>query len=489
MKHALDLWSFQGSVRRRAFLAAGLGLFAAKYPLDLLVSRAFHHAWSPLMYLSPRVSPLLRPGDDATYWLVLLAVALPFIAAGLSLSARRLRDMGLHPFWAGLFFLPFLHFVFFLALVIAPSKKELEPAPEAGPYRTNMAPPPAPPRLLTRLIPQGNVSSFLFGQILSLLLGLGAFVVTVQVHESLGAGLFVGVPFGMGFMTAFTTSYGGRVGAWRAIFYGSTTVVAAMLALLAVAWEGIACIVMASPILLVMSVFGALCGWLCTRAPMLQPGVVACVLLVPAFLGLDIRRPAPPEPLRVVSTVTVNASPEQVWRSVVSFPPIDAPPEAIFAIVAMPIEARIDGHDPGATRRCIFTNGTFIEPIRVWQEPRELTFGVQEQPAGLDRYIDVTQGQFLLTANPDGTTTLRGTTWYRLRVFPLAYWRFWTETFLHAIHLRVLEHVKRIAEHPDRATKAAAAQPPWMQDSNATCNCTIHRADEEAPHPRRPDPG
>src|SRR5439155_13802758 len=128
----------------------------------------------------------------------------------------------------------------------------------------------------------------------------------------------------------------------------------------------------------------------------------------------------------------------------------------------MPIEARIDGRDPGATRRCVFTNGEFEEPITVWDEPRELTFGVRRQPQNLDHYIDVERGQFLLTGNPDGTTTLRGTTWYALRLFPVGYWRRWTETFLHAIHLRVLEHVKRLSEHPGASVAQAAQQPPWM---------------------------
>jgi hypothetical protein len=109
----------------------------------------------------------------------------------------------------------------------------------------------------------------------------------------------------------------------------------------------------------------------------------------------------------------------------------------------------------------------------VWDEPRELSFGVAEQPDHLAEYLDVKRGQFLLTDNHDGTTTLRGTTWYALKVFPTVYWSGWAQTFLHAIHLRVLEHVKRLSEQPDEAL-AAAAMPSWMAASNATCNCTRH---------------
>jgi hypothetical protein len=66
-------------VSRRAYLLSGLLLFAFKYPLDLLVSIGFRHEWNPLMYLSPRVSPLLQPGIAPGYWVALLAVALPFV--------------------------------------------------------------------------------------------------------------------------------------------------------------------------------------------------------------------------------------------------------------------------------------------------------------------------------------------------------------------------------------------------------------------------
>ena len=69
-------------------------------------------------------------------------------------------------------------------------------------------------------------------------------------------------------------------------------------------------------------------------------------------------------------------------------------PDAIFAIVPMPLEARIDGRGVGAMRHCMFTNGVFDEPIAVWREGRELTFGVALGPSGIGGYLDVTRGQF-----------------------------------------------------------------------------------------------
>ena len=112
--------------------------------------------------------------------------------------------------------------------------------------------------------------------------------------------------------------------------------------------------------------------------------------------------------------------------------------------------------------------------MKVWDPAHELTFGVRSEPASIQSFVHVVRGQFLIIANPDGTTTLQGTTWYDLRLAPSAYWQLWTQPLLHAIHMRVLEHVKRLAEEPNRPLGAPTAMPAWMQTTNATCPCTMH---------------
>jgi hypothetical protein len=239
-----------------------------------------------------------------------------------------------------------------------------------------------------------------------------------------------------------------------------------------------ACVVMATPILLVCATLGAWIGWATGRQrPLVQTLAPLVLLLMPGLVGVDLIRPPTPAALAVTSRLVVHAPRERVWHNVIAFPPIEAPPAPIFALVAMPIEARIDGHDPGATRRCVFTNGEFVEPIEVWDEPRELRFSVAREPMNIGEYADIRGGRFLLSDNGDGTTTLEGTTWYQLKVFPTAYWSAWARTFLHAIHMRVLDHIARISEHPELARNTTAApQPAWMATANETCACTRHAA-------------
>jgi hypothetical protein len=83
----------------------------------------------------------------------------------------------------------------------------------------------------------------------------------------------------------------------------------------------------------------------------------------------------------VVTSVDVAAPPEVVWRSVVKFPPLTTPQPWLFRLgIAGPESAVIEGEGVGAIRRCVFTTGSFVEPITAWDAPRRLAFDVTEQP-------------------------------------------------------------------------------------------------------------
>jgi hypothetical protein len=158
--------------------------------------------------------------------------------------------------------------------------------------------------------------------------------------------------------------------------------------------------------------------------------------------------------------VEIDVPPQTVWDHVVSFPELPAPEDWLFrAGVSYPLRAEIHGRGTGAVRHCIFSTGTFVEPIEDWDEPRVLSFRVEEQPEPmqewspyaihpphLDGYLVSRRGQFRLVALPDGRTRLEGTTWYTNRMWPESYWQLWSDAIIHRIHLRVLNHIKQTAE-------------------------------------------
>jgi hypothetical protein len=183
-------------------------------------------------------------------------------------------------------------------------------------------------------------------------------------------------------------------------------------------------------------------------------------LVLPALTALESRLP-PANEFVVVSHIDIEAPREAVWRNVVGFTKITEPPEWIFRLgVACPEEARILGAGVGARRECIFTTGKFVEPITVWEEPGRLAFDVSEQPSPmfeltpyrhihpphLDLSFRSVRGEFELLELPGGGTRLVGRTWYNLDIRPHAYWTVWSDWLVHRIHLRVLRHIKRLAE-------------------------------------------
>ena len=63
----------------------------------------------------------------------------------------------------------------------------------------------------------------------------------------------------------------------------------------------------------------------------------------------------------------------------------------------------------------------------------------------------------MLEPLPDGGTRLVGRTWYRVHMQPEGYWRLWGDAIIHAIHVRVLEHVARLAEEDARHSSTQGA--------------------------------
>jgi hypothetical protein len=248
-----------------------------------------------------------------------------------------------------------------------------------------------------------------------------------------------------------------RRDAWQ---IGYLTLAIFLAVLLGFAIEGIICIFMAAPFGLLLTWVGSLIGFSIVRKNSTNASTTFLLLvgIIPttAFLEKD----SPPTLVSVVSSTQIDAPPQRVWKNVIEFPQLDEPEDFIFKTgIAYPINARIEGTGVGAVRYCNFTTGSFVEPIRVWDEPRLLKFAVVEQPEPMKElsfwdvdaphlhdYFVSKQGQFSLTRLPNGKTLLEGTTWYYHNIKPAAYWQLWSNYIIHKIHSRVLMHIKKNSE-------------------------------------------
>lgn len=456
-----QLWNWHGTVGREAYLLWGMLFFAIKWNLDRFVLKTGPDG------RAISIADYFQAGFPASEWLtmdalrdsgwVMLFSALPFLWAGVVLTVQRLRSAQL-PLWlAVLFVVPVLKWFLFLVAMAAPRRELPVPPPLAG---------LRPPTLVERLCPRSRLGSAMAGIASASVLLWGATLLGTHGFEQYGWGLFIGLPFVAGFFAAFVHGVHELRTARECVGVAMLAVLVASLGFVALAIEGVICVLMAAPLAIPLALVGAVFGhavsparWRHGANEMLCVGVLAAPLMLCGERLAD----APSPLLEVRSSLDVAAPPERVWRHVVAFTELPPPTEWLFRLgIAYPQRAEMFGEGAGAVRNCVFSTGPFVEPIEVWDAPRLLRFGVTKNPPPMEEwtiYKDVhpphlegflasERGQFQLIALPSGGTRLEGTTWYRHNMWPVSYWQTWSDHIIHRIHLRVLQHIKTRAEAP-----------------------------------------
>jgi hypothetical protein len=213
--------------------------------------------------------------------------------------------------------------------------------------------------------------------------------------------------------------------------------------------EGVVCLVIVSPLVYVLLFTGILVGRLWFRPNYSKLRLTIFPLLTLATLGESLYHSE--QQAVVTDSIVIRASPAKVWPHVLAFPEIPDPPGYwIFRLgLPYPTQTTNGGNFVGVDRQCMFSNGIIIkEHVAEFVPNEKLTFDIAEQPTDPEAYGHITlhRGQFVLRDNHDGTTTLTGSSWYTLHVRPRWYFDLWTRDMTRAVHLRVMNHVKRLSE-------------------------------------------
>ncbi|NUP12074.1 MAG: SRPBCC family protein [Polyangiaceae bacterium] len=502
------VFGLRAPVTRKSYLIAGTGLMLLKYGLEYAVFAIYtQKVLTPLAFVTPFFmyrAELLRDAPSFVTPL-LIALSMPFLYVGVTMSVRRAIDASVSPVFGFAFMIPGVHYVVMAALSLFPSgwgreASALEqaradapappppPPPEPPPpdapargYRDPAAPsPPEPPALpapakrrappdLSRMLPEPAPAvlpvpadrptegrSIVLRTIVCASIGVFMSLFCVRIMGTYGTALFMGTPALMAFVGAVSFS---RADSALGCVVGSFLLAGG--ALLIFAFEGLLCLMMAAVPAAAMGAVGfALGRALRERIDDRDPKQLLGVALLP--IAAAIEAPMVEPPIYDVSTsVVIDAPPEVVWEHVVAFAPLDEPDEFMFrAGVAYPKSANIEGSGVGAVRYCNFSTGSFVEPITAWEPGERLAFDVEQNPPPmrelspyetvdaphLHGFMRSRRGEFRLRELPGGRTLLEGTTEYQLDIFPETYWKAWTDTIVHAIHRRVLEHVARESE-------------------------------------------
>ena len=449
------LFGLRRRVTPRAYAGWGFGLFALKYAVDWALSARFAtHPLGLFMYLNPLLSQRLDAMGSYPTWLpVLMAVwSLPFVWVGLIMSARRAVDAGKSPWLSLLFFVPVVNYFLIVGLCVARSVDPDSPASTLP--LTNAT---SVPRLQIAL-------KALFGAIVFSML---AVPIAVYVAQGYGGVLFMGTPFVIGVISGvlFNREAPQSLRATLGVATIGVTLCGGLLLIFAL--EGVLCLAMAAALALPLTWLGAVVGrsWSSDRR-VAGSMVVAWPLLV--FMPWNRAEGFPVR--AVVSSIEIDAPPERVWPNIVGFSELPPPSEWLLKTgIACPLRAHIEGQGVGAVRYCEFSTGPFVEPITTWEPPLLLAFDVAKQPPSMKEWspyevvhaphvvgsMQSVHGEFRITPLPNGRSRLQGTTWYRLKMAPTAYWTLYGDAVIHVIHTRVLRHIRNLSEASQGSARAS----------------------------------
>jgi uncharacterized membrane protein YhaH (DUF805 family) len=448
-----------GRTDRRTYALWGFGLGALKLLLDRIIAAIMGaDYWGWLSYWGTVATGAEARGTDGWKLLVtLLAVAVPFVVVGVLLTLRRLRDIGASSWLVLGFFVPAVNVVTFILLCVLPAHD----GPSVESPRSGVL------GWLVRVLAfRSRAMSAVVAILLTILLIVPMTGLVTVVFRDYGWGVFVAMPFLLGLLA--TTLHGAAEprSLRESMVVGLLALGLCGLAIVAVALEGLICLLMAVPIAVPLVLLGALVGhrlqsaWWNRKGEAARIYVAGWFALPLAFLQQSQVNP-PPRLMSATTSVEIAAAPAEVWEQVVAFSELPPAGELVFrAGIAYPQRATITGRGVGAIRRCEFSTGPFVEPITVWDENRHLAFDVIAQPHPMhelspyraihpphfDGFFLSQRGEFRLTALPAGGTRLEGTTWYTQRLWPAAYWQRWSDYLLHTIHGRVLAHIRTESE-------------------------------------------
>lgn len=306
--------------------------------------------------------------------------------------------------------------------------------------------------------------------------------VSADIFEVYGSGIFLATPLICGIVAVWIYNRKGKKRIRESISVSFIAGCISLLGFLVVGFEGLICLAMAIPVVLPLFLIGGLIGYAISNAIgkriVSDITVIILIMTVPFFMGFESKDTPEATVRKAVTAVVIDAPINEVWKEVIQFSKIPEPTEFLFRIgIAYPTDARIEGSGVGAIRYCNFSTGSFVEPITHWEVNQKLAFDVLEQPEPmteispytgihpphLDWAIRSVKGQFILKQREDGLVELEGTTWFYTVMEPEPYWSSITESMIHLIHRRVLNHIKDTVENDANQTvvdNSVTASPP-----------------------------
>lgn len=305
-----------------------------------------------------------------------------------------------------------------------------------------------------------NLRHIAMGLLSGMAIIVGAVVVSAQTFGAYGWGLFVMTPFLAGFTTAWFANRHQKISMAQTTGLVMASGALGCAALLMLALEGFACIVLILPLGAAIAFVGGSVGRIAAQLSHDPTGPFVSVAILPLIFMIEAAIP-PQVAIEASEHIDIAASPEATWAALPANRPITAPPGLVGrAGLAYAIGSHLSGSGVGAARTGQFSTGASQERVTVWRPGRELALQVLTQPPAMEEmspyrrvHAPHVEGYFLtettrFTLRPlaNGGTRLSISATHQLRIDPTPYWGPIARWAISENMQRVLGDIRREAE-------------------------------------------
>ena len=315
-----------------------------------------------------------------------------------------------------------------------------------------------------QLVCAGAIIGALYGLFARFVFGLD---VLKNFFEVMSVAFIFGIPFALGFITVWFGEFQ-KQNRWIVwLFMPWLSSLACLLCALLLVWEGLICVIILLPLMLVLSSVGGLIAGICLeifKSKRDRNYCLAFVALLPFAASPIEQLHAINSEIRTVQTqITIHSRAETVWNQIRSVPLISER-EQHFSVSHLlgfprPLEAKLNGEGVGAVRYATFEKGVlFVETINEWDQPHRLSFSIRADtksipPETFDehvviggKYFDVLSGTYWIEDIGSGNVVLHLSSSQRLSTRMNFYSHFWTEFLMADLQNYILSILKKRCE-------------------------------------------
>ncbi len=288
----------------------------------------------------------------------------------------------------------------------------------------------------------------LVGGLVGLLFEIGGYLLLRGNQTAFGWVMFIGVPTVMGFaITLFTETK------WQTFWSILATWTIGIGFLILVKWEGWICCVLATPLLLLFALIGAMLGhnvkvWLLKKNIKIISKFLMLGLAMMFLVGAKtIEKPYLNSRLEVFnSSITVPVTPEEAWDLVKSIERVDTRKPLMLAIgLPVPQSCTLDKEGVGGKRVCYFNQGVIAQEITEWNPPSFMKVKITESTLPGRHWLRFVDASYEFIPQGNKTLVVRMTT-ISSRLYPHWYWRQFEEYGVQSEHEYILSDLVRRAE-------------------------------------------